>query len=148
MQLYLIHGQLSIIVKQHKKFKMNTIKIKGLIIAIITFGLISSFSMADPIIGKWSAPDMENSIIQVYKDKDGFIYGKIIDCDKKEWIGKIVLRKVTYDRKNNQWKGEVYSLLRNTSIDVTLNLESRKKLRLVGKKLFFTKTFYWSKKEK
>jgi len=125
---------------------MNLVQNKILTVAVITILLCSSFTTENSILGNWFSPDMEHSTIEVYKADDGLIYGKIIDCDKKEWIGETILKKVAYDEESKQWKGEIYSLVRNTSIDVTLNFHSENQLKIVGKKWFITKTFYWSKK--
>ena len=97
------------------------------------------------IIGVWKAPDMENSTIEVYKAQDGYIYGKIIDSDEQSWRDKIILQKVQYDAKDKVWKGEVYSLRMDTTVDVVITLESASKLKLVGTKFLMSKTFYWTK---
>ena len=104
------------------------------------------FTTNDPsILGTWKAADLENSIIEVYEDKDGFLYGKIIESDKKEWINEVILKKVKYAPKDKVWMGEIYSLKRKMTVKVTISLESNKKLKLIGKKFFMTKTFYWEK---
>lgn len=110
--------------------------------------ILTAFSIVpdDEILGEWLATDLENATIQVYKAQDGYIYGKIIACDKKEWIGEIILKKVKYFEAKNRWKGEVYSLKRKMSIDVTITVPTDKKLKLVGSKWLMTKTFYWSQK--
>ncbi|MEM9930979.1 MAG: hypothetical protein AAF840_14250, partial [Bacteroidota bacterium] len=101
----------------------------------------------DNITGIWKASEMENSTIQVYQADDGLIYGKIIDSDKKEWIGEVILKKVVYDTSEQKWKGEIKSLQRNMTINATLSLQPDGQLKLVGKKYFMSKTFYWERKE-
>jgi len=121
---------------------------KAIFVTITT--LVITISMAfttleKDIIGNWKAVEMENSTIKVYKAKDGNIYGKIIESNRKDWIGEIILKKVKYIADDKEWKGELYSLQRKMSVDVTITLLSQNKLKLVGKKFFMTKTFYWER---
>lgn len=122
---------------------INRIVFSTTIVLLIT----TTLTTAQTIVGNWVATEIENSTIQVYESKDGFLYGKIIASDKKEWIGEIILKKVKYYPKEKVWKGEVYSLLRRFSIDATLSMETSKRLKLVGRKFFMTRTFYWHKNE-
>ena len=102
--------------------------------------------VAEPsILGKWSAPDIENAIINVYKAKDGLIYGKIISCDKEDWVGETILKEARYDSQSKSWKGEVYSLRMFFTVDVEMSLEPKEKLKIVGTRFFMTKTFYWER---
>lgn len=116
-----------------------------LVISITLWGLSASTIKEDSITGIWKAPDLGNSTIEVYRAKDNYIYGKILDSDESSWVGKIILRKVQYNAGEKVWEGEVYSLKRYMSIDVVISLESSTKLKLVGTKFFMTKTFYWNK---
>lgn len=113
-----------------------------------SLSFLTAFSTVpdDKIMGEWLAPDLENATIQVYKAQDGYTYGKIKACDKKEWVGEIILKKVKYFEAKNHWKGEVYSLKRKMSINVTITVPEDDKLKLVGSKWLMTKTFYWAKK--
>ena len=116
------------------------------LLAICTFMLFTAFAPTnDSILGIWKATEMENSTIEVYRNKDGLIYGKIISSDEQDFIDKLVLKKAKYDPEDNVWRGEIYSLKKDMTIDVTLSLISDKKLKIVGKKYFVTKTFYWEK---
>ncbi|MEO1450099.1 MAG: hypothetical protein AAFV07_11260 [Bacteroidota bacterium] len=98
------------------------------------------------IVGIWEAPDLENSTIQVYQATDGFFYGKIIESDREDWIGEIILKETAYDPANQAWRGEIYSLRRFFTVDAVLTLESTNKLKLVGTKFFMSKTFYWNRR--
>jgi len=114
---------------------------------LMFFFLLFTFTTTaqDQIIGNWFSKEMKNATIQVYQADDGFIYGKLIDCDKEEWIGETILKKVTYDESKQAWTGEIYSLERKMTINATFTMASEEKLKLVGKKFFMTKTFYWKK---
>lgn len=117
----------------------------NLILFVSAFHLSVFISPQGQIIGQWLSPHMKNATIRIYQSNDGFIYGKIIDCDRKEWIGEIVLNKIQYDDSNDEWTGEIFSLERNMSINVRIFLTDDGKLKLVGSKLLFTKTYYWRK---
>ena len=102
---------------------------------------------SNTIIGVWKATDLNNSIIELYKGKDGLLFGKIIDSDEKAWIDKVIFTNGKYDSKEDHWQGNLYSLKRKVTIGATLSLASKNKLKVVGKKFFMTKTFYWESKE-
>ena len=124
---------------------MKNNKIVHITLLMILFSLYSYVDKEHSIIGKWYAEEIEKSTIEIEQKEDGNFYGEIVASEKKEWIGKMVLDNLKYDSKTNTWKGEIYSLKRNMTIDVTLSLESEMRLKLVGNKLFMTKTFYWKK---
>lgn len=121
---------------------------KTILLAIAALFLMTSMAFTSGesgIVGNWQAADIENATVKVYKDENGYYYGKIIKCDRIEWIGEFILKKVKYEAENNEWKGELHSLARDATIDVRISLESQRKLKLVGKKFFMTKTFFWEK---
>ena len=126
-------------------------KIKLVVVLVISIlGIFevnaSSNNNDESIIGKWKAVGEEGeSIVEIYKAEDGYFYGKIIEATKKEAIGKTILHKLRYDESNNEWKGKIESLKKKMKINVTVTLENPEKLKLVGKKMMFTKTFYWTK---
>jgi len=108
--------------------------------------LISYYpSDENKIVGTWEAKELENSLIQVYRAEDGLFYGKIIKSDREDWVNEIILKETKYSIRDKTWSGLVYSLERKMHINVTINMESSTKLKLVGKKFFMTKTFYWLK---
>ncbi|MEM1121788.1 MAG: DUF2147 domain-containing protein [Bacteroidota bacterium] len=104
-----------------------------------------STSSHSTIVGVWKAEALDHSSIELYEAEDGLLYGKIVDSSKKAWIGEVIFSKGTYDAKAKHWQGELYSLKRKMTIAATLSLESDKKLKVVGKKFFMTKTFYWER---
>jgi hypothetical protein len=57
----------------------------------------------------------------------------------------MVLKGVSYDTDVQVWRGEVCSLKRKLTIDVNISLESAIRIKLVGRKLLMSKTFYWDK---
>lgn len=56
----------------------------------------------DKILGNWFASEMENATIEVYQNENGKIHGRISDCDKKEWVGKTILKKVSYNESKKR----------------------------------------------
>ncbi len=104
-------------------------------------------TQADQILGNWKATEMENSTIKVYKASDGRIYGKIIESERKEWINHIILKQISYHSSKNEWKGQVHNPDLDITVNATITLENPGRLKLVGKKLFISKTFYWDKIE-
>jgi len=102
-------------------------------------------SSQSSILGTWKAAELENSTIEVYEGKDGYIYGKIIESDQKDWIDEVILKKVKYDATKKTWEGIVYSLRMYFNVDVVMSLESEKKLKIVGTKWYMSKTFYWTR---
>ena len=121
--------------------------IKIFSIAIAFFLVAFSSSQDQVILGNWFSAEMNNAIIEVYKGEDNRFYGKIVKCDKEEWVGETILKKAVYDESKKRWKGEIYSLKRKMTISVNLTLTDDNKLKLVGKKFLFSKTFYWERKQ-
>ena len=50
----------------------------------------------DAILGIWKAKEMKHATIEVYQEEDGFYYGKIIACDREDWVGAVILKKAKY----------------------------------------------------
>lgn len=127
---------------------ITPMKLKLNLICFSIFALLCAFSpQQESIQGKWFSSDLNNSTIEIYEAEDGFLYGKIVESDEKDWIGEIVLKKLSFDGEDQNWQGEVYSLVRKMSIDVEVSRMEGRKLKLVGSKFLFTKTFYWTKKD-
>lgn len=95
------------------------------------------------ISGNWYCEEMDKSTIQVYKEKDGYWYGKIAASDVKSNVGKIILDKFKFNPKENTMTGTMIRPSNGMEINATVSMESDTKLKVVGKKLIVTKTFYW-----
>jgi len=98
------------------------------------------------LIGKWYAEDLEQSVISIVKKSDGTLEGTIVESADSKFIGKRVLYDLKYEGDDQAFKGRLYSPKRNMEIDCTITFESSEKLKIVGKKLFMTRTFYWDKR--
>jgi len=115
-------------------------------ITFLLFTLQANLFGQDALIGNWFAKDLENSTIQIYREKDNQIYAKIIKSDDAELIDHMVLERMIYNPAKKVWQGTISSPRRPIEVDGTITLISNDKLKLVGKKYFLTKTFYWTKK--
>ena len=109
--------------------------------------LLTAFSSVEKekVHGKWFAPAMENATVEIYTAEDGYVYGKILDCDEPTWIGEIVLKKLVYDEAKNHWQGKVYSIKRKMTADVKITVPDEQRLKLACTKWLITKNYYWSK---
>ena len=96
----------------------------------------------DQVVGDWYAEQLDNSTIQIYKESEAY-YGKIIRSDVATYVGKTVLTNIKYNAEADTWTGIIQSPKRNIDIDGTISFEPDGKLKIVGRKFFLTKTFYW-----
>ena len=117
--------------------------ILGLLVAVAAIEVASA--NPDAILGKWLAKDLDNSIIQVKSQEDGSVVGTIIESSNEAYLGVKILYDCKYIAEAGHYKSVIYSPARKMEIDATISLESDKKLKVVGRKLFLTKTFYWKR---
>ena len=135
-----------LLIKQMIKSSILKKEFKILIIAILS-GLSASLSaQSDAIEGKWFAEEMDNSTIVISEKKEAF-FGKVIESDNAEHLEKNILKNFVYDPAENHWKGKIFSPKKNMIIQATITMIDRSKLKIVGKKLFFTKTMYFTRIE-
>ena len=117
-----------------------------LTIGILFFTALSfSQNSANDFQGNWLTSEMENTTINIFLAKDGFWYGKIIKSDTKENIGKMLLNKMKFDKMKNVLEGKLIRPNNGMVVNATISLDGDKKLKMVGKKLFITKTVHWTK---
>ncbi|WP_338813118.1 hypothetical protein V9L05_17415 [Bernardetia sp. Wsw4-3y2] len=103
-----------------------------------------NFYTEDQITGKWFAKEIDNSIIEVSKNSNQKWQGKIIKSDNKETIGKTIFL-AEYQSKDKNYTGTLYKPDGDIEVAATLTLLSSQKLKVVGKKFFMSKTFYFTK---
>lgn len=116
--------------------------IRFISLSLSIFMLSLNVYSQDEILGEWFAKDFNNSIIKIYQDGNLY-YGKIIKSDISKYEGQIIIRKMHYFPKDKNWKGIIYSPKRDMEVDGTLSLESIDKIKVIGKKYFIKKTYYW-----
>ena len=121
---------------------------KAITILMLIFFLNSSFVQKEnnSFEGNWIAKDLANSTIEVVKIGKEHWKGKIIASDDKTIIGKIVFDNVKSDGKGN-WIGKLTNPIKEIDVNATFHLDNENTLKLLGKKFFFTKTFYWIRKK-
>lgn len=122
-------------------------KILVTILIIIAFNLQFDQKNKNTLEGVWFVKELENSIIEIVKNNKNIWIGKIIASDDKKIIGRIVFDNIKSDNNGN-WVGKLNDPKKEIEVDAKFNLENPNKLKLVGKKFFFTKTFYWFRKIK
>ena len=112
-----------------------------LLVSISAFG-----QKAKEIEGVWKSDDKKKIEIQIYLASDGYYYGKITqDQDNKDNIGKIILKELKYDNKNNSFNGIMLPPDKDMEANAFITFQNTKKIKVVAKKLFLSKTIYFAK---
>ncbi len=65
--------------------------------------------------------------------------------DKENIVGKKVMYDFSYDKETDTYKGLIYSIARESELEGQLILENKDELKVVGKKYFIIRNFYWTK---
>lgn len=104
-----------------------------------------SFAQENSIVGKWYAEDLEESFIEVQKNEKGYYEGIIKESSRDDYIGQKVIYDCLYDEENKRYKGKIYAISRNMNLDGVFELSKPDELKVTGKKLFISKTFYWKR---
>ncbi len=96
------------------------------------------------ILGKWKNLDEGKAMqLEIYLGQDGYYYGKIInDNNQPSKNGTIALKTLQYDAAMGSYKGAMQPPDSKMEINITATLLGNNKLKMVGKKLFMSKTFY------
>jgi uncharacterized cupredoxin-like copper-binding protein len=99
---------------------------------------------AHDILGKWKNLDEGKAMqMEIYLAQDGKYYGKIInDNNQPSKNGTIALKALQYDAPTASYKGTMQPPDSKMEIQITATLVGNNKLKMVGKKLFMSKTFY------
>jgi hypothetical protein len=116
--------------------------------AFITFlwdnQLAFSQKSENKVEGSWYAEEMDKSSIKIYKENEAW-FARIIKSHNPKVVGKIIFVKGTYDPASQEYVGILINPENGMEVNATIHLKNDKTLMVVGKKLFFTKTFYWKK---
>ncbi|MEM9981597.1 MAG: hypothetical protein AAF734_03805 [Bacteroidota bacterium] len=122
-----------------KRVKVSALLMVGMLISAATFA-----QSAEKIAGKWYAEEVDESVIKIYKAKNGHWYGKIIESADEDKVDHLLLDKIVYDEE----KKALTSTLKATNgmkVKATLTLVDAQTLKIVGRKMLMTKTFIWKK---
>ncbi len=116
--------------------------------ALLFLGLSMKLAVgqqADAILGTWYAEELEKSTIEM-KVEDEKYFGMIINSADPDYVGKKVVFDLVYQSDETNYTGRIYAISRKMELDGTFTLEDDK-LKVVGKKFFMTKTFFWTRIE-
>lgn len=105
------------------------------------------FAQTKPnIIGRWVAKDDSYIEMEVYLGPNHLYYTKIVADEKKgEDVGKIMIKNIIYNSKTNSYNGIMNPPDANLELSVTLSLENSDKLKILIKKLFISRTIYFTR---
>ncbi len=113
-------------------------------ILAITGGLYAQ--SANSLVGKWQANKDPKRQVEFIQLADGMIEGKAINStDKKIPKGHTMFQGFSYDAKTGTFKGKMQPPDAKISIDATASIENVNVLKIVGKKLFMTKTLVFTR---
>lgn len=98
------------------------------------------------LLGKWQAKNDSSKQLEFVKLADGTIEGKAINStDKKMPKGHPMFQGFSYDTKTGTFKGKMQPPDAKFSVDATASMENVDELKIVGKKLFMTKTLVFTR---
>ncbi|WP_298148625.1 hypothetical protein [Flavobacterium sp.] len=124
-------------------------KIMSIQIVLLLFYLTSFGQDENALVGKWKNETDASKTSEFFKAADGLYYGKIAtDASEPSGVGKIVMKKLKYDPKEKNFKGIMAPPDKKIELDVTITFITADKIKVVGKKLLFSKVFYFSKIKK
>ena len=88
---------------------------------------------AQAIVGKWKKVGKEG-VVEV-SGSGGVFTGTLTKSDKKDFVGKVLFRELTFDAEKNHYNGKIYAPKRNKEYkatwtvagnEMTLKVKSRK----------------------
>ena len=118
----------------------------GLAIALITLKA-SAQTGKSSIEGKWYAEELDQSVIEITRLQNGNFEGVIKSSSTAEYLGHKVIYDFKYDKDKRHYNGTINSAARNIELDGTIVLQNTNSLKVTGKKLWMSKTFYWTKQD-
>ena len=116
-------------------------------VAFVLLSFNFTFQKANQIEGLWYSKEVANSVIKVTKEDSKEIWSaKIVKSDEKDYVGKTLFRNCVFNLTEGRYTTIVTSPSMNADINATVTINGAT-IKIVGKKLFFTKTFVWKRKE-
>ncbi|HRP89294.1 MAG TPA: hypothetical protein PKX92_04600 [Edaphocola sp.] len=98
------------------------------------------------LIGSWKSENNYELSVSFFKDKSGLYQGKI-DDNKDSDFGKIVFKGMNYNDKTQTFSGILSPAKVNINLDATISFINNNRIKVVGKKMFITKTVYFSRQK-
>lgn len=97
------------------------------------------------LLGNWYAEGLSKSTIHIYRDESGVIFGKIIKSEDPDKIGKIPINNFKYDQNKGMFIGRIKPVNKSFELDGEITLVNDTTIKMVGSKLFLTRTFMLKK---
>jgi hypothetical protein len=119
----------------------------NVLVLSISFSTLSLGAIAqNNLLGRWKDEKDNKRVVEIYLAKDGLYYGKVVKLpDNTAKLGHLLFQKCSFDAKTESLNGTMHPPKGNIMIDATIQLDKDGKLKVVGKKLFVTKTLYFIK---
>lgn len=111
------------------------------IILLFATAVYSSSDKPTDFEGVWHSPEMNNMKIRVYQSSDKLWYGKIVESDKKDDVGKLMLRKMSYNEHDNSLNGKAQKPDNFFVANVKLHLKSKDELKLTVSKFMMSRSY-------
>jgi uncharacterized protein (DUF2147 family) len=108
-------------------------QILTLVVAMSLVYPIAAQSSQD-ILGKWKPMEHPEKQVEIYLGKDALYYGKANNPNGKE-----LLKKLQYSEATHTFKGIMVAPDKDMEVNVTINIVHDDTLKIVAKKLSFTK---------
>ena len=132
--------------KIFKQMKRVLLK-RGYLLVLFCFfvGTQLSAQLNTKIIGLWACGDGDDSEVQFKQDTKGLWKGTIVNTKVARSVGKLLFKDGVYDESSNEIRGVLIHPDSGWEVTGILSLDSARKLRVVAKKFFVKKTFYWTR---
>lgn len=115
-------------------------------VMIFSWLVTTVYAQENEVTGRWYAKEMDESIIEIQQNEKGMYEGIIKESSRDDFIGKKVMYDFKYNEENKRFEGRIYSVARKMELDGIFILNKPDELKVTGKKLFISKTFYWKRK--
>lgn len=103
--------------------------------------LYSTINQPSDFEGTWYSPEMDNMKIRVYQATDHLWYGKIVESNNEDDVGKLMLRKMSYNDPDNSLNGEAQKPDNFFVANVKLQLKSKNELKLSVSKFMMSRSY-------
>jgi hypothetical protein len=115
----------------------------GALLGIFVFSF-AAFTQPGAITGNWRVEEKSKGVqMEIYLAKDGNYYSKIInDTSKASKNGILVLQKLIYDEKKQQYTGTIKPPEAGLALNATVTMENANRIKIVAKKMLMSKILY------
>ena len=110
----------------------------------ILFGISYSSFSQNQLEGNWFSDELSNASIRVSK-KDSVYKAIIYQSDDSSYVAKVLFDDVVFIEKKKAWVGVLTHPGSGIRANAEITFLRENELKVVGKKLFMTKTLQWKK---